>query len=179
MYLMYKEDYNKLRQTDIAHILHGADVLKRLGIIEPEEHFYLSTAYSCEFPTDISYRGPLMLRRFHGASNRYEHDVYGKPFCKVADGVYVATCEFYNGRGESFYSIRDIAVTLITDANRYVTTYYRTFLDDFVKYVRDPKFMRGELVELPPTINPVLSHILDTETNATTQRDVQNQQIRR
>ena len=150
MYLIYKEDYNKLRQTDIAYILHGADVLKRLGIIEPEEHFYLATASSYEFLTDISYRGPLMLRRFRGASNRYEHDVYGKPFCKVEDGVYVATCEFYNGRGESFYSLRDIAVALVTDANRYITTYYRMFLDDFVKYVKDPKFMCGELVELTP-----------------------------
>lgn len=158
MYLMYKEDYNKLRQTDIACILHGADVLKRLGIIRPEEHFYLSTASSYEFPTDISYRGPLILRRFRGASNRYEHDCYGKPFCKVEDGVYVATCEFYNERGGSFYSLRDIAVTLITDTNRYIKTYYRMFLDDFVKYVKDPKFIWGELVELTPAINPVLSH---------------------
>ena len=172
MYLMYKEDYNKLRQTDVSHILHGADVLKRLGIIEPEEHFYLSTVSLYELPTDISYRGPLMLRRFRGASNRYEHDVYGKPFCKVADGVYVATCEFYNERGGSFHSLRDIAVALITDANRYIETYYRMFLDDFVKYVKDPKFMCGELVELTSVINPALSHILDTEANATTQRDV-------
>lgn len=158
MYLMYKKDYNKLRQTDIACILHGADVLKRLGIIRPEEHFYLSTASSYEFSTDISYRGPLILRRFRGASNRYEHDRYGKPFCKVEDGVYVATCEFYNERGGSFYSLRGIAVTLITDTNRYIETYYRMFLDDFVKYVKDPKFMCGELVELTPAINPVLSH---------------------
>ena len=172
MYLIYKEDYNKLRQTDIAHILHGADVLKRLGIIKPEEHFYLATASSYEFLTDISYRGPLMLRRFCRASNKYEQDCYGKPFCKVADGVYVATCEFYNERGESFYSLRDIAVALVTDANRYITTYYRMFLDDFVKYAKDPKFMCGELVELTPAINPVLSHILDTEANATTQKNV-------
>ena len=158
MYLMYKKDYNKLRQTDIACILHGADVLKRLGIIRPEEHFYLSTASSYEFSTDISYRGPLILRRFRGASNRYEYDCYGKPFCKVEDGVYVATCEFYNERGGSFYSLRDIAVTLITDTNRYIETYYRMFLDDFVKYVKDPKFMCGELVELTPAINPVLSY---------------------
>lgn len=150
MYLMYKEDYNKLRQTDISHILHGADVLKRLGIIKPEEHFYLSAASLYEFSTDILYRGPLIVRRFRRASNKYEQDCYGKPFCKVADGVYVATCESYNERGESFYSLRDIAVTLITDANRYITTYYRMFLDDFVKYVKDPKFMNGELVELTP-----------------------------
>lgn len=149
MYLIYKEDYNKLRQTDIAYILHGADVLKRLGIIKPEEHFYLSTVSLCEFSTDILYRGPLIRQRFRRASNRYEHDVYGKLFCKVEDGVYVATCEFYNGRGGSFYSLRDIAVTLITDTNRYIETYYRMFLDDFVKYAKDPKFMYGELVELP------------------------------
>lgn len=158
MYLIYKEDYNKLRQTDIAHILHGADVLKRLGIIKPEEHFYLSTVSLCEFSTDILYRGPLIRQRFRRASNRYEHDVYGKLFCKVEDGVYVATCGFYNGRGGSFYSLRDIAVALITDTNRYIETYYRMFLDDFVKYVKDPKFMCGELVELTPAINPVLSH---------------------
>lgn len=158
MCLIYKEDYNKLYQTDIAYILHGADVLKRLGIIRPEEHFYLSAVSLCEFSTDILYRGPLIRQRFRRASNRYEHDVYGKPFCKVEDGVYVATCESYNGRGESFYSLRDIAVTLVTDANRYITTYYRMFLDDFVKYVKDPKFMNGELVELTPVISPVLSH---------------------
>ena len=158
MYLMYKEDYNKLRQTDIAYILHGADVLKRLGIIEPEEHFYLSAASSYEFPADISYRGPLILETFRRASSKYEQDCYGKPFCKVEDGIYVATCESYNGRGESFYSLRDIAVTLITDANRYIETYYRMFLDDFVKYAKDPKFMYGELVELTPVVNPVLSH---------------------
>ena len=155
---MYKKDYNKLRQTDIGHILHGADVLKRLGIIKPEEHFYLATASSYEFPTDISYRGPLILRKSRRASNRYEHDIYGKPFCKVGDGVYVATCEFYNEQGGSFCSLRDIAVTLITDTNRYIETCYRMFLDDFVKCVKDPKFMCGELVELTPTINPVLSH---------------------
>ena len=158
MYLIYKEDYNKLRQTDIAHILHGADVLKRLGIIKPEEHFYLPTVSLYEFPTDILYKGPFILKRFRGVSNNYEQDCYGKPFCKVEDGVYVATCEFYNERGESFYSLRDIAVALVTDANRYITTYYRMFLDDFVKYVKDPKFMCGELVELSPAINPALSH---------------------
>lgn len=172
MYLMYKENYNKLRQTDIAYILHGADVLKRLGIIKPEEHFYLPTVSSYEFPTDISYRGPLIRRRFRGASNRYEQDCYGKPFCKVDDGVYVATCQSYNEPGESFCSLRDVTATLVTDANRYIRVYYRMFLDDFVKYVKDPKFMCGELVELTPAINPVLSHILDTEANATTQRDV-------
>ena len=148
MYLMYKEDYNKLRQTDIAYILHGADVLKRLGIIRPEEHFYLSTVSLCEFSTDILYRGPLILRRFCRASSKYEQDCYGKPFCKVEDGIYVATCEFYNEPGESFYSLRDIAVTLVTDANRYIETYYRMFLDDFVKYAKDPKFMCAPLVEL-------------------------------
>ena len=150
MYFMYKEDYNKLRKTDIAYILHGADVLKRLGIIKPEEHFYLSTVSLCEFSTDISYRGPLILKRLRRASNKYEQDCYGKPFCKVGDGIYVATCEFYNEPGESFYSLRDIAVTLITDANRYIETYYRMFLDDFVKYVKDPKFMCAPLVELTP-----------------------------
>lgn len=158
MRLIYKEDYSKLRRTDIAYILHGADVLKGLGIIKPEEHFYLSTVSLCEFSADILYRGPLIRQRFRRASNRYEHDVYGKPFCKVEDGVYVATCESYNGRGESFYSLRNIAVTLITDTNRYIETYYRMFLDDFVKYVKDPKLMCGELVELTPAINPVLSH---------------------
>ena len=148
MYLIYKKDYNNLRQTDIAYILHGADVLKRLGIIKPEEHFYLPTVSLYEFSTGILYRGPLIVRRFRRASNRYEHDVYGKPFCKVEDGVYVATCESYNERGGSFYSLRDIAVTLITDTNSYIETYYRMFLDDFAKYVKDPKFMHGELVEL-------------------------------
>ena len=158
MYLMYKEDYNKLCKTDIAYILHGADVLKRLGIIRPEEHFYLSTVSLCEFSTDILYRGPLIRQMFRRASSRYEHDVYGKPFCKVEDGVYVATCEFYNERGGSFYSLRDIAVALMTDTKRYIETYYRIFLDDFVKYAKDPKFMGGELIELTPAINPVLSH---------------------
>lgn len=172
MYLMYKEDYNKLRKTDIAHILHGADVLKRLGIIKPEEHFYLSTASSFEFSADISYRGPLILETFRRASSKYEQDCYGKPFCKVEDGIYVATCESYSRPGDSFYSLRDIAATLITGHNRYIKTYYRMFLDDFVKYVKDPKFMCGELVELTPVVNPVLFHILGTDANATTQRDV-------
>ena len=158
MYLMYKEDYNKLRQTDISHILHGADVLKRLGIIKPEEHFYLSVASSREFLTDILYRGPLILNKYRISLDKYERDTYGNPFCKVDDGIYIATCQSYNEPGESFCSLRDVTATLVTDANRYIRVYYRMFLDDFVKYVKDPKFMYGELVELTPVINPVLSH---------------------
>lgn len=38
----------------------------------------------------------------------------------------------------------------LTDANRYIKVYYRMFLDDFVKYATDPKFMGAELVELTP-----------------------------
>lgn len=150
MRLMYKEDYIKLRQTDIAHILHGADVLKGLGIIKPEEHFYLSVASSREFLTDILYRGPLILSNYRIGSNKYERDAYGNPFCKVNDGIYIATCQSYNEPGESFYSLRDVTTTLITDANRYIIVYYRMFLDDFVKYITDTKFMGAELVELTP-----------------------------
>lgn len=148
MYLMYKEDYNKLRQTDIAHILHGADVLEKLGIIRPYEHFYLSVASSCEFLTDILYRGPLILKKYRVSTDKYERDAYGNPFCKVDDGIYIATCQSYNEPGESFCSPRDVTVILITDANRYIKVYYRVFLDDFVKYITDTKFMGAELVEL-------------------------------
>lgn len=88
MYLMYKEDYDKLRQTDIVHILHGADVFKRLGIVKSEEHFYLSVASSYESPTDIPYRGPLILRKYRVGPDKYERDAYGNPFCKVDDGIY-------------------------------------------------------------------------------------------
>lgn len=150
MRLMYKEDYNKLLRTDIAYILHGADVLKRLGIIKPEEHFYLSVASSREFLTDILYRGPLILSNYRIGSNKYERDAYGNPFCKVDNGIYIATCQSYNEPGESLYSLRDVTTTLITGANRYIIVYYRMFLDDFVKYMTDTEFMGAELVELTP-----------------------------
>ena len=88
MRLIYKEDYIKLRQTDIARILHGADVLKGLGIIKPGEHFYLPVASSRKFLTDILYRGPLILNKYRIGSDKYERDAYGNPFCKVNDGIY-------------------------------------------------------------------------------------------
>ena len=144
MRLIYKTEYDRLCKEDISYISLGADILEDIGLIHQGEHFYIASVVASKSFMDIPRRNPYILDTF---THKPIFDYSGIPYCRVRKFVYIASYDNGDiGRGSMY--LRDISALIVTSQKSYIELCYRVFDDEFIRYVMNPGFMYGKLVEL-------------------------------
>lgn len=155
----------------IESIKEGFERLFKDGVIDQNEEVFCTVTKDTRLHKPTSNRAVLIGKYSEDSHNsraieHYDMDLFGKPYIRLYKNFYVASVQPYLRNGAR-YPFRTICVAIANNGGRHVC------------YVQASVFKSDADELCRKGIPKYNSLILDTEANATTQKNVQNQQIRR
>ena len=151
-------------QQTIESIKDGFGRLFKNGAIDQNEEVFCTVTNYTRFHKPTSNRTVLMGKYSEDSHNsraveHYDMDLFGKPYIRLYKNFYVASVQPYLRNG-ACYPFRTICAAIASNGGRHVC------------YVQASVFKKDADELYRKCISRCNSLILDTEANATTQRNV-------